>query len=138
MEFEAVRGKEGIKEATVTIAGKEVKVAVAHGLANAQTIMNQIRDGKSDYQFVEIMACPGGCVMGGGQPIKTSKVRATIDVRAKRTESMYSIDEKSVVRKSHENPVLKKIYAEYLGEAGGEKAHHLLHTHYSEKKKYNI
>lgn len=76
--------------------------------------------------------------MGGGQPIKTSKVRATIDVRAKRTESMYSIDERSVVRKSHENPVLKKIYAEYLGEAGGEKAHHLLHTHYSEKKKYNI
>lgn len=138
VEFEAVRGKEGIKEATVTIAGKEVKVAVAHGLANAQTIMNQIRDGKSDYQFVEIMACPGGCVMGGGQPIKTSKVRATIDVRAKRTESMYSIDERSVVRKSHENPVLKKIYAEYLGEAGGEKAHHLLHTHYSEKKKYNI
>ncbi len=138
IEFEEVRGKNGIKEATIQIGDQNLKVAVAHGLGNAQTIMNQIQEGKSDYQFVEIMACPGGCVMGGGQPIKTAKIQSTIDVRAKRTESMYTIDEKSVIRKSHENPVLKRIYQEYLGEPGGEKAHHLLHTHYSAKEKYQI
>ena len=138
IQFEEVRGKNGIKEATIQIGDQNLKVAVAHGLGNAQTIMNQIQEGKSDYQFVEIMACPGGCVMGGGQPIKTAKIQSTIDVRAKRTESMYTIDEKSVIRKSHENPVLKRIYQEYLGEPGGEKAHHLLHTHYSAKEKYQI
>jgi len=138
VEFSDVRGEQGIKEAVIKIGDKEVKVAVAHGLGNAQTIMNQIKEGKSDYHFIEIMACPGGCVMGGGQPIKSSKVRATVDVRKKRTDAIYTIDEKSVIRKSHKNPVLQKVYEEYLGEPGGEKAHHLLHTHYSEKEKYNI
>ncbi len=136
--FEAVRGAEGIKRATVKIGDKEVKVVVAHGLGNAQKIMEEIKSGNADYQFVEIMACPGGCIMGGGQPIKTSKVRSEIDVRKKRAEALYKIDENSQLRKSHENPILQKIYKEYLGEPGGHRAHELLHTHYVEKEKYNL
>ena len=116
--------------------GKIVKVVVASGLKNAGIIMEEIKSGKADYQFVEIMACPGGCVMGGGQPIRTSKERAEIDIRGKRASSLYSIDEKSSIRKSHENPVLQKIYNEYLGEPGGHEAHKLLHTSYVARKKY--
>lgn len=138
INFEAVRGGDGIKKATVTIAGKELKVVAASGLKNAQTILEEIKSGKADYQFVEIMACPGGCVMGGGQPIKSSKVRAEVDVRKLRADSLYSIDEKSTIRKSHENPVLKKIYAEFLEEPGSYRAHKLLHTHYGKKDKYKF
>lgn len=138
LDFEDVRGKEGIKKATITLAGKEIKVAVASGLKNARKVMDEVRAGTADYQFIEIMACPGGCVMGGGQPIHTSKERASIDIRKKRADALYTADEKSVVRKSHENPVLQKIYKDYLGEPGGHKAHKLLHTTYNEQKKYNI
>jgi NADP-reducing hydrogenase subunit HndD len=138
INFEEVRGEEGIKRATVKIGDRDIKVVVAHGLGNAQKIMEEIKSGKADYQFVEIMACPGGCIMGGGQPIKSSKIRATIDVRKKRADAMYDIDEKSVIRKSHQNPVIKKIYEEYLGEPGGHKAHELLHTHYQQREKYNL
>jgi len=138
LEYEQVRGEEGIKRATLNINGHEVKVVVASGLKNAQTIMDEIKSGKADYQFVEIMACPGGCVMGGGQPIRTSKERASIDIRRKRAEALYTIDEKSTIRKSHENPVLQKIYKEYLGEAGGHKAHKLLHTSYVKREKYKL
>ena len=138
LEYEDVRGGEGIKRASINLNGKEVKVVVAPGLKNARTIMEEIKSGKADYQFVEIMACPGGCVMGGGQPIRSSKERATIDIRAKRASALYSIDEKSKIRKSHENPILKKIYADYLGEPGGHRAHELLHTSYSPKEKYRL
>ena len=138
LEYEPIRGEQGIKRATVDMNGTKVSVVVASGLKNAQTIMNEIRDGKADYQFVEIMACPGGCVMGGGQPIRSSKERANIDIRSLRANALYDIDEKSTVRKSHENPVLKKIYEEYLGEPGGHKAHELLHTTYVKRKKYNL
>ena len=138
VNFEAVRGEEGIKRATVKIGDKEVKAVVAHGLGNAQIVMDEIRSGKADYQFVEIMACPGGCIMGGGQPIRSSKERATIDIRKLRADCLYSIDEKSTIRKSHENPVVLKIYEEYLGEVGGHKAHELLHTCYVEREKYKI
>ena len=138
VNFEAVRGEEGIKRATVKIGDKEVKAVVAHGLANAQIVMDEIRSGKADYQFVEIMACPGGCIMGGGQPIRSSKERATIDIRKLRADCLYSIDEKSTIRKSHENPVVLKIYEEYLGEVGGHKAHELFHTSYVEREKYKI
>ena len=95
IDFEAVRGGEGIKRATVNIAGKDIKVVAASGLANAREILEEIKNGKADYDFVEIMACPGGCIMGGGQPIKTSKIRAKIDVRKLRADALYSIDEKS-------------------------------------------
>ena len=138
IDFEAVRGGDGIKRANVKIADKEIKVVAASGLANAQKILEEIKSGKADYQFVEIMACPGGCVMGGGQPIKSSKTRAEIDVRKSRADCLYSIDEKSTIRKSHENPVIKKVYKEYLEKPGSEISHKLLHTHYVERKKYNI
>ena len=138
IDFEQVRGGEGIKRATVEIAGKDLKVVAASGLANARKILDEIKEGKADYQFVEIMACPGGCVMGGGQPIKSSKIRSEIDVRKLRADALYSIDEKSTIRKSNENPVLKKIYDEFLGEPGGNLAHKLLHTTYQKREKYNI
>ena len=138
IDFEQVRGGDGIKRATVNIAGKDVKVVAASGLANAQKIMEEIKSGKADYQFVEIMACPGGCVMGGGQPIKSSKIRREVDVRKLRADALYSIDEKSTIRKSHENPILKQIYAEYLEKPGSHIAHKLLHTHYIKREKYNI
>lgn len=138
LDFEAVRGEEGIKKATVKIGDNEVKVAVAHGLANAQKIMEEIKSGKAEYQFVEIMACPGGCVMGGGQPIKTSKQRSEYDVRKLRADCLYNIDEKSTIRKSHENPIIKKLYKEFLEEPGSDKAHELLHTTYHKRNKYNI
>ena len=138
IDYKEARGEKGIKKATLNIAGKEVKIVVASGLANARKIMDEIQSGKADYQFVEIIACPGGCVMGGGQPIRTSKERAEIDIRGKRANALYTIDEKSTIRKSHENPVIQKIYKEYLGEPGSHKAHTLLHTTYSKKEKYNI
>ena len=138
LDFEEVRGEKGIKKATVKIGDNEVKVAVAHGLANAQKIMEEIKSGKAEYQFVEIMACPGGCVMGGGQPIKTSKQRSEYDIRKLRADCLYTIDEKSTIRKSHENPTIKKLYKEFLEEPGSHKAHELLHTAYHKRNKYNI
>ena len=138
IDFKQVRGEEGIRRAILKIGERDIKVVVANGLGNAKIIMEEIKSGKADYQFVEIMACPGGCIMGGGQPIKNSKIRATVDVRKKRADAMYTIDEKSRIRKSHENPVLKQIYSEYIGVPGGHKAHELFHTTYSKKEKYNI
>ena len=136
IDYVQVRGEKGIKRAELEVAGKKVKIVVASGLKNAQTIMEEIKSGKADYQFVEIMACPGGCVMGGGQPIKSSKTRSQVDVRRKRADALYSIDEKTTIRKSHENPILKKIYEEYLGNPGSKRAEQLLHTKYSAKEKY--
>ena len=138
IDFEQVRGGDGIKRATVNIAGKDIKVVAASGLKNAQEILEEIKSGKSDYQFVEIMACPGGCVMGGGQPIRSSKERAEKDIRKLRADCLYSIDEKSTIRKSHENPIIKKIYKDYLEKPGSHKAHELLHTEYEKREKYNI
>ena len=136
IEFEDIRGAKGIKRANVEIAGREIKVVVAHGLSNARKILEEIKEGKADYHFIEIMACPGGCIMGGGQPIVSSKTRSKIDVRKKRAEALYKIDEKSKIRKSHENPAIKKLYKEFLGNPGSNKAHELLHTHYEGRKKY--
>lgn len=137
-EYEAVRGGKGRKEATVEIAGKKIKAVVVSGLSNARKIMDEIREGKADYQFVEIMACPGGCVMGGGQPIKSSKIRSEVDVRKLRADALYTIDEKSVIRKSHESPVMKQMYEEFLQKPGSEVAHKYLHTHYTAKNMYDI
>lgn len=136
VEFEEVRGETGIKKASIDLNGKEIKVVVAHGLGNARKVLDEIKEGKTDYQFVEIMACPGGCIMGGGQPIVSSKKRMDIDVRKLRAEALYKIDEQSVLRKSHENPAIKKLYEEYLETPGSYRAHKLLHTHYVEREKY--
>ena len=136
VEFEEVRGETGIKKASIDLNGKEIKVVVAHGLGNARKVLDEIKEGKANYQFVEIMACPGGCIMGGGQPIVSSKKRMDMDVRKLRAEALYKIDEQSVLRKSHENPAIKKLYEEYLETPGSYRAHKLLHTHYVERDKY--
>ena len=138
VNYESVRGQEGIKRATINIAGKDIRVVVASGLKNARKIMNEIKDGKADYDFVEIMACPGGCINGGGQPIKSSKIRSKVDVRKLRADAIYAIDEKSTIRKSHQNPVVQGIYKDFFGNPCGEKAHKYLHTEYSKQDKYFI
>ncbi|MCH5212463.1 MAG: iron hydrogenase small subunit [Oscillospiraceae bacterium] len=130
VEFHEVRGTDGLKEAAYNVAGMDVKVAVASGLSNAKIIMDKIRAGEADYHFVEIMCCPGGCVNGGGQPQVHADVRNFEDVRAIRAKALYDNDAAKTLRKSHENPSIKKVYDEYLGEYGSEKAHHILHTSY--------
>lgn len=130
VDFEEVRGTEGIKEATYNVAGMDVKVAVASGLSNAKVIMDKVRAGEADYHFIEIMCCPGGCVNGGGQPQVDGDTRNFTDVRALRAKVLYNNDANKQLRKSHENPSIKKLYEEYLGEPGSEKAHHILHTSY--------
>ena len=136
IDYTAVRGTEGIKEATVKIAGKTVKVAVASGLANAKVLMDKVRSGEADYQFIEIMSCPGGCVNGGGQPIKTGYVRNNYDVRAIRAKSIYDADKGMKCRKSHDNPAIKELYETYLGEPNSHKAHKILHTSYVKRNNY--
>lgn len=130
VEFKEVRGTEGIKEATYHVAGMDVKLAVASGLSNAKKMMDKIRRGEADYHFIEIMCCPGGCVNGGGQPQVHADVRNYEDVRAIRAKVLYDNDAAKTIRKSHENPSIKKVYHEYLGRPGSEKAHHILHTSY--------
>ncbi len=136
LEFDAVRGTEGIKEATLTVAGTEVKVAVVSGLGNARKLLNDIRDGKANYHFVEVMACPGGCVTGGGQPIVDSQTRMDVDVKALRAAALYSEDKNLPIRKSHENPDIKLLYSEFLEKPGSHKCHELLHTHYTARPKF--
>jgi NADH-quinone oxidoreductase subunit G len=131
VEFTALRGMEGIKEAGVMINDLEVKVAVAHGLGNARKLLEDIRAGKAEYHAIEIMACPGGCIGGGGQPY----INGDVEVLKKRAEAIYGEDRSKVRRKSHENPEVKKLYEEFLGEPYGEKAHELLHTHYVKRRK---
>ena len=130
IEFKEVRGIEGIKEATYEVAGLKVKVAVASGLKNANEVLTKIKNGEADYQFVEIMACPGGCVNGGGQPQVSGSVRNFVDVRGLRAKALYDQDAAMPVRKSHENEAVKKLYEEYLGQPGSHKAHETLHTTY--------
>lgn len=130
IDFNEIRGEKGIKRATVNIDGKEIKVVVASGLGNARKIMEEIKSGKADYQFVEIMACPGGCVVGGGQPIKNSTIQSEVNVKKLRADALYTIDEKSIIRKSHQNPAAKKVYEEFLESPGSYRAEKLLHiTH---------
>ena len=125
LDFTDVRGFEGIKECTVTLKGKDIHIAVAHTLKNARLIMEQVKKGTSPYDFIEIMACPGGCIGGGGQPIGTTNA-----ICKKRMASLYEIDRNLPLRKSHENPEIQTLYKDFLGEPLSEKAHELLHTHY--------
>ncbi len=136
IDYTEVRGIEGIKEATVNMGGMDVKVAVANGLGNARKLLESIRDGKADYHFVEIMACPGGCVNGGGQPIVPSRDKMDVDVRVQRAKALYSEDVNSKIRKSHENPDMEILYSEYFEKPGSHKAHELLHTTYIKRNKY--
>jgi iron only hydrogenase large subunit-like protein len=124
LDFVAVRGFEGVKEASVALGDTEVKVAVAHGLGNARRLMDAIRAKKADYHFIEVMACPGGCIGGGGNPIKNWRKMEP------RLDAVYREDKNMPLRKSHENPAVKKLYEDFLGEPCGHKSHELLHTHY--------
>ena len=130
LDFTAVRGVEGIKEATYTVNGMDINVAVASGTKNADALLKAVKSGEKNYHFIEIMGCPGGCVNGGGQPIQNNTVRNTVDLRALRAKALYEQDKGSFKRKSHENEAVKELYATFLGEPGSEKAHHILHTSY--------
>lgn len=138
IEYAAVRGIEGIKEATVDIGDMKVKAAVANGLGSARKLLDSIKAGEASYDFVEIMACPGGCVNGGGQPIQPSSVRSWTDLRAERAKAIYEEDASLPIRKSHENPVIKEMYDKYFGEPGSHKAHEVLHTHYIARENYPV
>jgi NADP-reducing hydrogenase subunit HndD len=135
VDYHAVRGTEGIKVAEVEIAGLKLKAAVAHGLGNARELLNRARAGEQ-FHVIEVMACPGGCVTGGGQPIRCAGDVMDVDLKKERAKALYSEDMKLAIRKSHENPYVKKLYEEYLGEPGGHKAHKLLHTHYHKRDNY--
>ncbi len=130
LDFVGVRGMAKIKEATVDLDGTKLSVAVAHGLGNAKELLERVKSGKATYHFIEIMACPGGCIGGGGQPIKTTNA-----VREKRIDAIYREDKRMLIRKSHENPAITQIYKEFLGEPLGHKSHELLHTHYTPRQK---
>ena len=136
LDFTEVRGTDGIKEASYTVNGMEVKVCVVSGLANANTIMEKVKNGTADYHFIEIMGCVGGCVNGGGQPIQHAVVRNFVDLRARRAAALYEADKDMPLRKSHESEAVKRLYDEFLGEPGSHKAHEVLHTSYVARPKY--
>jgi len=131
INFTACRGLEGAKEATVQVGDLPVNVAITNGLANARAVLDRIVAGEADYQFIEVMCCPGGCIGGGGSPIPTNT-----DIRLKRIDAVYTVDERMALRKSHENPAVKELYDEFLKEPLGEKSHELLHTHYTPRSNY--
>ena len=134
-EYKAVRGQQGIKSATVTLGGKEIKIAVASSLANARVLMDEIKAGNSPYQFIEIMSCPGGCVNGGGQPIHDAATRQRLDIPGLRAKAIYANDKTCTYRKSYKNPAVMAMYEEYLEKPGSERAHHILHTKYIDRTK---
>ena len=136
LEFHEVRGIQDIKEATYELPGRTVKVCVASGLSNAKIVLDGIRSGELQYDFIEFMACPGGCVNGGGQPLHASSVRSFTDFRTLRAQALYQQDEGMPQRRSHESPVVKEVYENYLGEPGGHKAHELLHCTYVPQTRY--
>ncbi len=136
LEFKEVRGTAGVKEAEYTVGGKTVKVAVASGLGNARAVIEDIKSGKKNYAFVEIMACPGGCINGGGQPYVHDEIRNNIDLKAVRAQALYDYDSDSKLRRSHENPAVEKLYAEFFEKPNSHKAHKLLHTTYTKREKY--
>ena len=136
LEFNDVRGTDGIKRATYKLGGMEVKVAVVSGTANAKKLLNAIKAGEEEVHFIEIMACPGGCVNGGGQPTQPASVRNNVDLKALRASVLYKADSVMDLRKSHENSAVKKLYDEYFGEPGSHKAHEILHTKYVKRGLY--
>ena len=136
LDFTEVRGMAGIKEASYDLPGKTVRVCAVSGLANAKKVLDGVKSGQMQYDFIEIMACPGGCINGGGQPIQHADVRNWTDIRSLRAKALYTQDAGMTYRRSHENPVLQQVYKEYLGEPGGHRAHELLHTTYIPQKRY--
>ena len=129
VEFTEVRGMEGVRSASIDMDGFELKVGIAHGLGNARRMLEDIRSGKSEYHAIEIMACPGGCIGGGGQPLH----HGNVEILKARQKALYEEDANKPLRKSHENPDIQKLYEEFLGKPLSEKSHQLLHTHYFNK-----
>jgi len=138
LEFTEVRGMEGVKEATYELPGKTVRVCAASGLANVKKVIDGVKDGSLNYDFIEFMACPGGCVNGGGQPLHNAETRSFTDIKSLRAGALYKQDADMPMRKSHESPVVKAVYEEYLGEPGSHKAHDLLHCEYIAQKRYRV
>lgn len=136
VEFHEVRGLKDIREAEYDLAGTKVRVAVTSGLENAKKLLDMVKSGEKQYHFIEVMACPGGCVNGGGQPHQSGDVRNFTDLRAERAKALYSEDAGMSLRKSHENPVVKELYETYLEKPGSHKAHEILHTSYVARKVY--
>ena len=136
VNFQQVRGLVGVKEATLNLKGLKVNVAVAHSTGIASYLLDQVREGKKNYTFIEVMGCPGGCVNGGGQPIVSPEQREKTDPRVLRAKALYDEDAGKAIRKSHENPEIKRIYAEFLGKPNSHKAHELLHTSYTQREQY--
>ena len=136
VEFREVRGTEGVKEAEYKVGKVTVKVAVASGLGNARKVIEAIKSGEKDYTFVEIMACPGGCINGGGQPYVHDEIRNNIDLKAVRAQALYDYDSERKMRCSHENPAVENLYKDFLGAPNSHKAHELLHTTYAKRDKY--
>ena len=130
LEFKEVRGVDGVKTATYKVADMDVTVAVASGLANAKVLLDKVKSGELKCTFIEIMACPGGCVNGGGQVIVPADIRNFTDIRAERAKALYHLDDERKLRRSHESPDIKEIYDNFLGEPGSHKAHEVLHTSY--------
>lgn len=135
-DFNEVRGTAGVKEATYSIAGLDVKVAVASGLSNARALLEQVKSGEKEYHMIEVMSCPGGCINGGGQPSQSDSVKNYTDIKTLRAKVLYDEDEADQLRKSHESPVVRMLYDDYLGAPGQGKSHELLHTHYTQREKY--
>ena len=133
VEYKALRGIEGVKEAEVTVGGLKLKVAIANSTGAAKQLIKKIQSGEATYHFVEVMACPGGCVNGGGQPIVDASTRMDVDPRVARAAGLYAEDEAKTIRKSHENPDIIKVYEDFLGKPGSHKAHELLHTTYTKR-----
>ena len=139
LDFDDVRGTSGVKEAVYKVGDHTVRVAVASGTANAKKVLESVKSGEKHYDFIEIMACPGGCVNGGGQPQVHASIRNNVDVRAERAKALYSEDAGMTLRKSHENPIVAEVYDNYLHCKPGEgRAHHLLHTTYTKRSKYPV
>lgn len=137
INFDQVRGLDGIKQASVELpGGRVVKTAVVHGLGNARSLMEQVRRGEVELDFIEVMACPGGCIAGGGQPLVPEKLRDEMDIRAVRAKAIYDEDEQLTIRQSHKNPYIKQLYEQYLGEPNGPLAHELLHTTYTKRSRF--
>ena len=128
--FEEVRGTEGIKRATYDVAGTKVRVAVASSTGKARELLDKVVAGEEEYEFIEIMGCPGGCVNGGGQPHVPARIRNFVDIRAERAKALYELDDNAPLRKSHENESIKKVYEEFFEKPGSHKAHEILHTSY--------
>jgi NADP-reducing hydrogenase subunit HndD len=131
LDFTELRGLEGVREATIDFNGLPIRIGIANGLGNARKLLNDVRSGKSQFHAIEVMACPGGCIGGGGQPLH----HGNSEIIKARAAAIYAEDRSKPIRKSHENPFIIKLYNEFLGKPNSEKAHHLLHTKYFDKKK---